>query len=170
MSDRFTFHPLAPASRPSGRPDVSEIRPHLVIGEYPTPEDADWLKTSLGISAVVCLQDDVDLHFKFLRDADLRRAYDGSGIEFHRVPIADGNASALAAALDDIVDLVQRLITQGNRVYVHCNAGMNRAPTVAIAYLHVHEGLSLDAARDAVKERRLCVPYMTVLAARYAPG
>lgn len=167
MSDRFSFRTLAPAARPTGRPDVSEISPHLVIGEYPTPEDADWLKSSVGIDAVVCLQDDTDLHFKFLRLGELRGAYEKSGIEFHRVPVADGDAAALAAALDEIVDLVHRLVTRGNRVYVHCNAGMNRAPTVAIAYLHVHRGMRLEAAREEVKQRRLCVPYMSVLEARY---
>lgn len=168
MSDRFTFRALAPAARPTGRPDVSEIRPYLLIGEYPTPEDADWLKSSLGVGAVVCLQDDADLQGKFLRLAELRAAYAAGGIEFHRVPIADGDGVGLAAAIDGIVQLLHDLIRDGNRVYVHCNAGMNRAPSVAIAYLHVHEGLSLDAARDVVKERRLCVPYMTVLASHYA--
>ena len=166
-SDRFTFRTLAPAARPSGRPDVSEIRPHLLIGEYPTPEDADWLKSNQGIGAVVCLQDDSDLHGKFLRLADLRNAYEAQGVEFHRVAIPDGDGVALAAVIDEVVKLVDTLITAGHRVYVHCNAGMNRAPTVAIAYLHVHEGLTLEAARDDVKERRLCVPYMTVLEAHY---
>ena len=58
----------------------------------------------------------------------------------------------------------------GDRVYLHCNAGMNRAPTVAIAYLHVHHAMSLGAARDSVKQRRHCVPYMRVLEARYRSG
>ncbi len=168
MSDRFTFRALAPAARPGGRPDISEIGPHLLIGEYPTPEDAEWLKSSLGVTAVICLQDDADLHGKFLRLADLRHAYEANGIELQRVPIADGDGVALEAAIDRIVALVHDLVTRGNRVYVHCNAGMNRAPTVAIAYLHVHEGMTLQAARDLVKERRLCIPYMTVLETHYA--
>jgi hypothetical protein len=44
---------------------------------------------------------------------------------------------------------------------------MNRAPTAAIAYLHVHGDLPLLAARDFVKARRPCVPYMRLLEARY---
>ena len=43
---------------------------------------------------------------------------------------------------------------------LHCNAGYNRAPTVAIAFLTTHEGLSPDGARAAMKACRTCVPYM----------
>lgn len=167
MSDRFTFRVLAPAARPTGRPDFSEIRPHLFIGEYPTPEDAAWLKSTLGVDAVVCLQDDSDLHAKFLRLTELRNAYAAEGLAFHRIAIPDGDGVALAAAIDEIVALVGELAAGGKRIYVHCNAGMNRAPTVAIAYLHVHEAMTLGDARDLVKARRMCLPYMTVLEAHY---
>jgi hypothetical protein len=167
MSDRFTFRALAPAARPTGRPDYTEILPQLFIGEYPTPEDAGWLKSTLGADAVLCLQDDSDLHAKFLRLSELRNAYAAEDVDFHRVAIPDGDGVALAAAIDQIVGIVHDLIAAGKRVYVHCNAGMNRAPTVAIAYLHVHAAMTLSDARDLVKERRMCLPYMTVLEARY---
>jgi hypothetical protein len=39
---------------------------------------------------------------------------------------------------------------------------------VAVAYLHVHHGYTLEAARDLVRSRRPCVPYMRVLQAHYA--
>jgi protein-tyrosine phosphatase len=70
---------------------------------------------------------------------------------------------ALAVRLSDIVALLGELLCAGERVYLHCNAGMNRAPTVAIAYLHRHHSMSLSEARDFVKQRRHCVPYMLVL-------
>ena len=75
----------------------------------------------------------------------------------------DGDECNLSARLGEIVALIARLVEAGERVYVHCNAGLNRAPTAAIAYLHAREGLSLEAARDEVKQRRHCVPYMRVL-------
>ncbi len=119
------------------------------------------------MTAVVSLQDDADLASKGLRLAALDRAYRERGLAFHRIPVPDGDAEHLAARLADIVALLERLIAGGGRVYLHCNAGFNRAPTVAIAYLHMCEGLSLEAARDDVKGRRHCVPYMRALEAYF---
>ena len=39
--------------------------------------------------------------------------------------------------------------------------------TAAIAYLHVHRAMALDAACEEVKARRSCVPYVTALRQRY---
>ena len=83
------------------------------------------------------------------------------------VLIADGDNAMLLAQIDQAVAILDQAVRSGHRVYVHCNAGMNRAPTVAIAYLHVHRHLSLAEARDLLKRRRACVPYMTVLETRY---
>jgi hypothetical protein len=40
---------------------------------------------------------------------------------------------------------------------------MNRAPTVAIAFMRAHRGMSLNEALAHVKQRRACGPFMTVL-------
>jgi atypical dual specificity phosphatase len=159
-----------PPQRPGNRPSVSIILPELLVGEYPTPRDAAWLRQVHGVTAVVSLQDDPDLAGKGLRLRDLERAYRESGVEFHRLPIADGDSDMLLARLDGAVELLHASIGAGHCVFLHCNAGMNRAPTIAIAYLHVHRGLALEKAREFLKTRRPCVPYMTVLAAHYAPA
>jgi protein-tyrosine phosphatase len=156
-----------PAARPSGHPDHAFVQERLAIGEYPTPEDAAWLRDAVAVSAVVCLQDDADLDRKGLSLRALERAYTAHGIRFHRVPVPDGDADVLRARLDETVALIADLLGRGERVYVHCNAGLNRAPTIAIAYLHVHRGHSLDAACSLVKASRPCVPYMRMLAAHY---
>jgi protein-tyrosine phosphatase len=156
-----------PAARPSGHPDHAFVVDALAVGEYPTPEDAPWLRDHRRIDTIVSLQDDVDLDRKGLGVDALERAYAGAGIRFHRIQVPDGDGEALRRRLDEAVALVQDAIAAGGRVYLHCNAGQNRAPTVAIAYLHVHQGYTLDAARDLVKSRRPCVPYMRVLLAHY---
>jgi len=167
MDERRSFGLVGPAPRPGARPGLSVIRPALLVGEYPTPEDAAWLRDEHGVTVVVSLQDDADLASKGLRLAALEGAYREHGLGFHRIPVPDGDDGNLAARLDDIVALLTRLVDGGERVYLHCNAGLNRAPTAAIAFLLVREGLSLTAARDAVKQARHCVPYMRALEAYF---
>jgi len=157
------FGLMGPPPRPGGRPGFSVIRPALLVGEYPTPDDATWLRDAHGVTAVLCLQDDADLASKNVRLARLEEAYGKAGMTFHRIPVPDGHDLDLGARLGEIVALLARLVGGGERVYLHCNAGFNRALTAAIAYLHACEGLSLAAARDLVKQCRPCVPYMRAL-------
>ncbi|HVM95894.1 MAG TPA: dual specificity protein phosphatase family protein [Candidatus Acidoferrales bacterium] len=159
--------PWGPPQRPSNRPNLDIILPELLIGEYPTPADAAWLRTTYGVTAVVNVQDDGDLLSKGLRVRDLEASYRAHGISFHRLPITDCDAEMLMERLEPAVALIDAAIRAGSTVYLHCNAGMNRAPTIAIAYLHVHRRLPLLEARDFVKARRQCLPYMSVLEARY---
>ena len=168
MGEGGWYGPFGPPPRPGGRPGLSVIRPDLLVGEYPTPADAAWLRAEHGVTAVVCLQDDADLASKGLVLAELEAAYRAHGLDFHRIPVPDGDDRHLIARLGDIVAVLVRLRAGGARVYLHCNAGYNRAPTAAIGFLHVHEGLPLDAARDVVKRCRSCVPYMRALEAHFA--
>jgi protein-tyrosine phosphatase len=157
-----------PPPRPGGRPGLNVIQTDLLVGEYPNPADASWLQSEHGVTAVLSLQDDADLASKGLVLARLEDAYRTHGMQFHRIPVPDGDDRHLIARVGDIVALLARLLGAGERVYLHCNAGFNRAPTAAIAYLHVHAGLSLAAARDLVKRCRPCVPYMRALEAHFS--
>lgn len=164
-------HPFGTPPRARERPGASVILPDLVVGEYPEPSDAEWLRREYDVGAVVNLQDDGDLMAKGLRLRELQESYARAGIEFTRLPITDGAPEVMAARLDDAVDAVRAHVGAGRRVYLHCNAGYNRAPTVAIAFLHVHHGFSLEAAAEHVAERRLCMPFLSVLSRHYPrPG
>jgi protein-tyrosine phosphatase len=155
--------PWGPPIRPGARPDFSVILPDLLVGQYPTPADASWLRHEHGVHTVVNLQDDGDLNSKGLRSVDLEAAYALNEISYHRLPITDCDNEMLRARLADSVRTIDHSIRRSQRVYLHCNAGMNRAPTIAIAYLHMHHDMSLVEARQFFKQRRHCVPYMTVL-------
>jgi protein-tyrosine phosphatase len=151
----------------SGPPDCSDVLPDLLVGAYPEPPDLAWLASERGVRAVLNLQDDFDLAAKRLTLLDLEVACAAADLAFARVPIADGDPEGLARRLPDVVALLDRLIREHGRTYLHCNAGMNRAPTVAIAYLHVHQALSLADAIQHMKRRRSCLPYVAALQATY---
>ncbi len=159
------YHPFASTADTlrARRPEVSEILPNLFVGEYPSVEDVSWLRQTFGISVVLSLQDAEDLALKGLDMAALQGAYRTNRMTFFRTPVADYDCDSLAEALPRSLDLLQTSLQSGNRVFLHCNAGCNRAPTVAIAYLHAYHALSLEGARDFFKARRPCGPYMNVL-------
>lgn len=170
MASEYWFYSVGPLVRPSERPRHALILPELIIGEYPRPDDAPWLRDQLGVTSVLCLQDRIDLERKALALDELAQAYRQAQVTFHHAPVPDGELQVFAQRLPAIVSQLAELITAQQKVYVHCNAGMNRAPTVAIAYLHVHGAMPLAAARDLVKQRHPCVPYMTMLETVYAGG
>jgi protein-tyrosine phosphatase len=150
-------------------PSVTEILPELLIGEYPRPEDAAWLSQVHGVTAVLNLQDDDDLKIKGLDPGALAACYARAGIALARVPVPDSSAEHLARALKRAVAELDGLIAAGRRVYLHCNAGINRAPTVAIAFIHLHRAMGLDEAIAHVRKRRICAPYTVMLREFFAP-
>ena len=150
--------------RPAGlRPNVTELCPNLFIGDFVRPEDIAWLSAQFGVTAMQSLQDADDLRISGLDVAGLSAAADRCGVKFARTPVPDGSADQLGARLGSVLAQLAALVRAGERVYLHCNAGLNRAPTVAIAYLHSRCGMPLEEALAYVKRRRPCGPYLTVL-------
>lgn len=149
------------------RPDLTHVLPGLTVGAYPAPEDVPWLVETHGVRAVVSLQDDADLAAKRLTLGDLERAYAASDIAFARLPVTDGDEARMEQVLPEAVARIAAFVGDGRPTYLHCNAGMNRAPTVAIGYAHVHGGYGLVEATRLVKAVRPCVPFQGVLARVY---
>jgi protein-tyrosine phosphatase len=153
-------------TRRTGRarpPELSEIVPRLWVGEYPRPEDLSQLAVERGVSAIVSLQDDVDLESNGLSLEELEEGCRTRGIEFRRVPVTDGDPRSLARAIGPATDAIQELYASGRTVLLHCNAGFNRSPTIAIAWLVRHGGMSLAEATEHVRRRRVCLPYLEIL-------
>lgn len=167
--DGDSWYGLGSGAVRAGRPQLSRVLPRLIVGEYPNPDDVAWLRDVHGVTAVLSLQDEADLASKRLRVPALVRACVASGLTLHREPIPDGEAEVLARRLPAVVATLRGLLDGGACVYLHCNAGYNRAPTVAIAYVHRRHGLALDDAIAFVKTRRSCVPYQSALKRCYTP-
>jgi protein-tyrosine phosphatase len=151
------------------RPTVSEITDYLLVGEYPRDHDIEWLRNEHRVTAIHNLQDNEDLRINALDIAMLREVCARHGIKLVHTPIQDGSADDMADRLHLALSDLTALVAGGERVYLHCNAGLNRAPTLAIAYLRAHSGMSLDEALAHVKNRRWCGPFMTVLEDYFGP-
>lgn len=136
----------------------------LFVGSCPRREaDLDQLQ-AMGITAVLNLQTDDDLSDQDIRWHVLERQYRHRGLRVRRVPVEDRGSSVLREKLGECVQVLGELIEGGNTVYLHCTAGLNRAPTVAIAYLHWVENRGLRDAADYVQQCRPCAPYMQEIA------
>ena len=142
----------------------NQITEDFVVGSCPSgPEEAEHLKEALGISAVLNLQMDEDFTSWGVNWPELEQAYGHLGIELRRVPIVDFDSSNLRNKLREAADALRELVSTGHRVYLHCSVGVERSPTVAVAYLVWCEGWSLDRASEHMRSVRLSAPNLAAI-------
>lgn len=140
---------------PGAVPDVSEVLPDLWIGKaLRSREDTMRLKNELGVTAVVSLETDRDLDAVGLTWGDVRKQYEALGIEVHRSEIEGDWPAAIIVLMRLAMKLVRQLIQDGHSVYLHCTAGVNRSPTVALMYLNLIEAIPVEEALAIVQIRR----------------
>jgi protein-tyrosine phosphatase len=144
--------------------DCNEIIPNrLWVGAFVRPEEVKLLK-QMDITAILSLQSDEDITEWHISQEKLLRACTQADIDFHRIPTEDFDKQALAANLPQAVEELGNILSpRWAKVYVHCTAGINRAPTLAAAYLIKIHRLSAQEACDYVIARRHCSPYRTAL-------
>ena len=143
--------------------DFDQVLPELYVGSCPTrAEEIDFLKQT-GVTAVLSLQTDDDLVTWGLSWPRLADYYGKVGIEGRRVPIGDFDAEDLRRKLPAGVKALDELLSAGRTVYLHCSGGVNRSPSVAIAYLHWILGWDLDRAANHVKQRHPSNPYVDAI-------
>ena len=144
--------------------DVSQILPNLFVGSYPgSPEDIDRLQNDFGVTAVLNVQTDEDMTCWGVNWGGLESHYRTTGVEGRRGPVRDFDPEDLRRNLPKCVEVLDELLHQGHAVYVHCNMGINRSPTIVIAYLHWVQGWELVKATDHVMECRPCDPYVDAI-------
>ena len=137
----------------------SQILEQLYVGSHPeTIEDFEILKSRCGITAVLSLQTDEDLQERGLEWSALEASYNNLGIILQRIQMRDFDYKDQRKTLPDAVNALARLLSSGQTVYLHCNAGQGRSPLVAMAYLYWCQGLSFQDAVKHVRERRVCSP------------
>jgi hypothetical protein len=82
------------------------------------------------------------------------------GVLWLRVAVRDFDRLDQAAMLPEMVRALSVALAMGKRTYVHCTAGINRAPLTVVGLLTFARGWDLDAAVAAVRgERPQANPY-----------
>ena len=146
----------------------------IYIGPYPQSLNDFKLISEAGINSILNVQSDKDLIFRQINhQLQLKQAKD-LGIKINRYPIEDFNQEDLAEKLKGAGDLLNKLLKEGNTVYVHCTAGMSRAAATVIIYLVLYEDFTVEDAANFCKKHRpvICPNYGVInrIASIYKPG
>ena len=138
-----------------------DVRGDLVIGSCPmTPDDVTAIRSGTGATALLSLQTD-ECRGAFAIDLDvIRRACTRHDMAITIAPMRDFDPPDQRRNLPTAVAELLHLLALGNRVYVHCTAGINRAPLTVLAYLTYVEELSReDALARILAGRPQAEPY-----------
>lgn len=111
-----------------------------LCGKHHIGPDVDWAMTAVGASGVVCLNERHELDVRY--PAYVRWLDESAPGRVLWCPIPDLHAPRLDAAIELVGAIVDRLAA-GERLVMHCGAGIGRAGTVAAAVL-----LALDVSLD----------------------
>lgn len=138
--------------------ELHEVADGLWVGPCPSSPERIRTLRARGITGLISVQTDEDLGELGMSWPLMWRFLMAQGISSQRLPIVDFDERALSRGLPEAVAAVHEMRSGGHPTYVHCTAGINRSPTVAIAYLMRHHDLELEAAWTRVTERRPSVP------------
>ncbi|PQP99589.1 phosphoglucan phosphatase DSP4 amyloplastic [Prunus yedoensis var. nudiflora] len=137
----------------------------LIVGScLQTPKDVDKLR-SIGVKTIFCLQKDSDLEY-FSVDIGAIREYAKTfdDIEHLRAEIRDFDAYDLRLRLPAVVSKLYKAINRnGGVTYVHCTAGLGRAPAAALAYMFWVQGYKLTDAVNLLLSKRSCCPKLDAI-------
>jgi len=137
-----------------------QIIPGLYCGSQPRhAHDIAELKSDLGLSTIISLQQDKDMEHWGVVPEEIRSKCSQLGVNLVRRPVQDFDPDSLRKVLPSAVHALHDAISlPQSRVYVHCTAGLGRAPGTIIAYLYWFCGMDLHQAYDKLTSIRPCGP------------
>ncbi|CAG9463077.1 unnamed protein product [Pedinophyceae sp. YPF-701] len=151
--------------------NYARIWPDIIVGSCPqTAKDIDTLADKENVKIVVCLQEDKDLANFDVDVQELRDRCEERGDVLHlRLPIRDFDPFDLRLGLPSAISVMHREMQRhcatsvarlGKQptVYIHCTAGLGRAPGVALALVHWTRGVPLSDAYEQLFLQRECHP------------
>eukprot|EP00262_Sarcandra_glabra_P015940 TRINITY_DN5032_c0_g3_i1.p1 TRINITY_DN5032_c0_g3~~TRINITY_DN5032_c0_g3_i1.p1 ORF type:complete len:375 (+),score=53.49 TRINITY_DN5032_c0_g3_i1:210-1334(+) len=141
------------------------IRPDLIVGScLQSPADVDKLR-NIGVKTIFCLQQDSDLQYFGLDIGAIQEyANQCDDIHHYRAEIRDFDAFDLRMRLPAVVSKLYKAINRnGGVTYIHCTAGLGRAPATALAYMFWVQGYNLSEGHRLLQSKRSCFPKLEAI-------
>ena len=156
---RLTMNDTMTGSEPSGHwrwtLNWDQIRDDLTIGSCPmTPDDIDTVKARTAASALLSVQHDECLQHWGIDYGQHVAHGERVGLTMARAPMRDFDPQNQRRRLPVAVRALGALLCAGHRVYVHCTAGLNRAPLTVLGYLTFVEGRGAEDAVAMIRNGR----------------
>jgi hypothetical protein len=108
---------------------------NIYIGNYPQVEDDAQALHEAGVTGIFNVQTDTDIEHRGYNWDLMKQYYSERGMEAIHFPITDFNHDDLLNKLFDGACKINHMVSNGQKVFVHCTAGMGRAPACVLAYL-----------------------------------
>ena len=117
----------------------------IFIGPYPQTEQDIQKMFEGGVTGVFNVQTEIDHDHRGIDWPRMCSYYAERGIEAVHYPIHDFNSVDLTAKLYGAACTLNQMINErGRAVYVHCTAGMGRAPASVLVYLCLFRQMEPD--------------------------
>jgi protein-tyrosine phosphatase len=129
----------------------AEVFERLLVGSYPLDDQDVAMLRWAGVERVLNLVEE-DEYRPEEREA-VEQAYAETGIQEHRLPFADFGGLP-AERIHQAVSIVSGWLDEGRRVYIHCRAGWQRSPAIAVALVAQRDGIGIDEALETVRVRK----------------
>ncbi|PSC72542.1 phosphoglucan phosphatase amyloplastic [Micractinium conductrix] len=138
----------------------------LIVGScLQTVADVDKIADGENVRTVMCLQEDSDMaYFELDINPILERCAARGDVHHMRHRIRDFDPFSLRMELPGAVAaLAQSAAANGGTAYVHCTAGLGRAPATSLAYMWWFKGWHLEDAYDYLTGIRPCKPNVNAI-------
>jgi len=119
-----------------------------------TPADLERIGAEAGVSAVLSVQHDECLASWGIDYSEMRTQGENLGLRMARSPMRDFDIPDQRRNLAQAVRALADLQSKGHRTYVHCTAGLGRAPLTVLSHLVWVEGLSPEEAIGLIHRAR----------------
>ena len=131
------------------------VTPSLLVGSCPrSPEDIYRIQAETGSTTLLSLQHDDCLSYWGIDERQLHEAGQDIGLHLVRCPIQDFNPMDARRVLPVALRLLGELQLFGGPTYVHCTAGLGRAPVTVWSYLVFALGYDPDHAHELIMAAR----------------